>query len=433
MERLIDNALIYGSMVHVDQPHLVERYNHALEALGIAKTKRPSFSIDATGFSPEIADDLDDVHYLDPMGVNRRFIIVSPEQAQHPVVNINFSSTIDFMRKFYERNAEAIKILTLKDVIYGEIENSTYSVNDIDDVLSIKRAKFRLHTHNQLLEKARELTTLVNRFKAEEESWKDNALLNAILALAKECGDTRYNRIVPRQLNFAANSFWTRHFGGVYVFHDEDDATVVIGSAKQKELGSGKRGQDRFIPLRNYREVLQYLQETSRIEPLNLKWLDGSGLLDMRFDLFVRNQISEREPEREIASMTEIEVKNWVHDNLSDLNGMSGFKLLSNLRNAALHRSAPQQIKLPAQAQLMVSRADPEHSDYQLVNRFLSEYVPFDFLMRFIVNKHSFYRDYETWNDNKKDHAVGVITSVFFPDKQALWESFFEDWRLVNA
>ena len=32
------------------------------------------------------------------------------------------------MRKFYERNAEAIKILTLKDVIYGEIENSTYSV-----------------------------------------------------------------------------------------------------------------------------------------------------------------------------------------------------------------------------------------------------------------------------------------------------------------
>ena len=433
MERLIDNALIYGSMAQVDQPHLVERYNHALEALGIAKTKRTSFSVDATGFSPEIADDLNDVQYLDPLGVNRRFIIVVPEQAQQPVVNINFSSTIDFMRRFYKHNAEAIKILTLKDVIYGEIENSTYQVNDIDDVLAIKRVRFRIHTHNQLLEKANRLTKLVNQFKDEEDSWKDNALLNSILGLARECGDTRHNQIAPRKLSFAANSFWTRHFGGIYVFHEDDSEAVVIGSVTQKKLGNGKRKQDRYIPLNNYRKVPDYLTETDRIEPLNLKWLDGSGLLDLRFDLYVRDQIAQQEPERHIASMTEIEVKNWVHENLSVLQGQSSFEMLSGLRNAALHRTDGQGLNLSAQMQLMASRANPDHPDYLLVNRFLSEYVPFDFLVRFIVNKHAFYQDYESWADNKKDQAVKVITSEFFPNKQAVWESFFENWRIKNA
>ena len=72
-------------MAHIDQPHLVERYNHALEAFGLPKTKRSTFRVDATGFSPEIAEEFKDEQYLDPLGVNRRFIIVTPEQALQPV------------------------------------------------------------------------------------------------------------------------------------------------------------------------------------------------------------------------------------------------------------------------------------------------------------------------------------------------------------
>ena len=57
-------------------------------------------------------------------------------------------------------------------------------------MLSIKRVNFRIHTHNQLLEKARQLSDLIERFKNEEAGWKDNTLLQSILGLAKECGDT---------------------------------------------------------------------------------------------------------------------------------------------------------------------------------------------------------------------------------------------------
>ena len=49
---LRDNELIYGRLLTVDEPHLIERYNKALVAFGLKPTKLKSFQIDRTGFSP---------------------------------------------------------------------------------------------------------------------------------------------------------------------------------------------------------------------------------------------------------------------------------------------------------------------------------------------------------------------------------------------
>lgn len=435
MERLIGHSLMYGSMAEIDQPHLIERYNHALAAFGLPKTERKAFRVDATGFSPEVAEEFKNEQYLDPRGVNRRFIIVSPEQAQVPVVNINFSATTDFMRAFYRHNAEAVKILTLKDVIYGEIENSTYQVNDINDILSIKRVNFQLNTHNKLLEKSQELTALMDRFRVEEDSWKNNKLIQSILDLAKECGDTRYNQIVPRHLTFSANSFWTRHFGGVYVFHDRNDRAVVIGNLDQKRKDENKREGDRFIPLNNRRTVLNFLRKTERIEPINLNWLARSGILELRFDLFIRGLIAKREPERPIAYLSKTDVKNWLHDNIGSLRKQPEFRLFSELHAQTLNRDDDDDddFDLAPELELMVVRGNPRHPDCDLVNRFLAEYVPFDFYTRFIVNKHVFYLDYEAMSEAQREHAIEVITSKFFPDRDKVWDDLFSNWRLKDA
>ena len=58
MERLIRNQMLYGGLLPISQPHQVERYNTALEAFGLPRTKLKEFSIDAVGFSPEVAIDI---------------------------------------------------------------------------------------------------------------------------------------------------------------------------------------------------------------------------------------------------------------------------------------------------------------------------------------------------------------------------------------
>ena len=157
---LRDNELIYGRLLPVSEPHLIERYNKALIAFGLKPTKLTSFDIDRTGFSPQIAEELGDYQYLDPNEVNRRFIILTPDQIDLPVVHTAFSNTGQLVYEFFSKNSRAIDALTIKDVIYGEIEDSVAKVEDIEDLLSINQVEFRVLSAEDVLGKATELATL---------------------------------------------------------------------------------------------------------------------------------------------------------------------------------------------------------------------------------------------------------------------------------
>jgi hypothetical protein len=50
MNLLRDNELIYGRLLPVEEPHLIERYNKALDGFGLRPTARTSFEIDRSGF-----------------------------------------------------------------------------------------------------------------------------------------------------------------------------------------------------------------------------------------------------------------------------------------------------------------------------------------------------------------------------------------------
>ena len=126
-------------------------------AFGLKPTKLTSFEIDRTGFSPQIAEELGDYQYLDPNEVNRRFIILTPDQIDLPVVHTAFSNTSQLVYEFFAKNSRAIDALTIKDVIYGEIEDSVAKVEDIEDLLSINQVEFRVLSAEDVLGKATEL------------------------------------------------------------------------------------------------------------------------------------------------------------------------------------------------------------------------------------------------------------------------------------
>ena len=161
MKRLVDSELIYGRLLPISEPHLIARYNKALKAFGLAQTKLTSFDIDRTGFSPQVAEELGDFDYLDPNGINRRFIILTPAQRDLPVVHTRFSNTSQLMFEFMQSNARAINALTIKDVIFGEIEDSVSFVDDVEDLLSINQVQFRVLSAEDVVGKAAQLRELV--------------------------------------------------------------------------------------------------------------------------------------------------------------------------------------------------------------------------------------------------------------------------------
>ncbi len=427
MERLIENRLIYDAMFHVDQPHMVARYNQALKAFGLPETSRPAFVIDALGFSPEIADDLGDKHYLDPHGINQRFIILSPDQETLPVINPALSSTGELMQSFYRRNAESLRLLTLKDVVFGEIEDSTYRVNSIEDILSIRHVEFELRTGGDLLQQAGRLKILVDKFYSLDDSWRNSGLINEILQLSRLVGDVRYNNIIPRHTRFRLPSFWTSHFGGIYVFHDYDDEPpVVIGAAKLPEFARENPDILHYISLQEADVVLSFLQSSGRLPGLEPKWLKRSELIKTRFEIFIAGHIARLEPDRNLLAMDSHQQRRWAMDNLDRFSDGQVFDFYLRAQKSLMNNSLKKLEKAPARLKLMLMRADPRHKDVMLVNRLLSEYAPFDFLTRFFVNKPGFYHDYNGFGAGKREYAIARINAAIKPDRNAFWKIIFE-------
>ena len=60
MKRLIAAGLMFGNLVEVSSPALIERYNRAMKHLTGRTTALTDFHIDISGYSPEIGDEVGD-------------------------------------------------------------------------------------------------------------------------------------------------------------------------------------------------------------------------------------------------------------------------------------------------------------------------------------------------------------------------------------
>ena len=418
MDLLEKNALIYGRLLPVDEPHLIERYNKALKAFGLKPTKLKKFEIDRTGFSPQIADELKDRFYLDPEQVNRRFIILTPAQADLPVVHTAFSNTGQLMYEFMSRNQRAINALTIKDVIYGEIEDDVAKVDSIEDLLSINQVEFKVLSAEDVLGKAAELGKLVDRLKQEPDAWRDDPMLNRMVDLAKVCGDIRENALVPDQVIFRHSAYWTSHFGGLYIFIDKD-VTTVIGDPTAPGFKRSRPWQVSYLSITDADRVFRFLASTGRLELPRASWIEQSGYLEHRAEMAVRELIRRAEPRRNISKVDKVWLQSWIHAH-ADLIAKEGTFPFLNAAKREIARFG--QIKLEEvfpQQRFLVVRAKPDHPDAWLTNRLISDFVKFDFVSRYVFNKQGFYQDYEQLSEPAREDVVETLKSTYLVDKAA--------------
>lgn len=427
MERLIASNMIYGGLMEVSQPHLVKNYNTALTQFGFKPIAPKKFYIDAMGFSPQIAEILEDQHYLNPHRVNPRFIILTPKQHDLPYTQVSFSSTPELMRSFYEANRSSLDILTLKDVIFGEIEDDTYTVTSIEDLLSIRHVMFDLNSANGVLEAAHKLEGLVSRFEREPTSWDNDTLIKEIIDLAALTGDIRKNDPVPRNIRFTKNAFWADHFGGVYILRD-DDEHMVLAEPEEPPFPTKKRALDWYISLADPKTLHTYLDTSERLEPLNRDWLLDSGVLESRIDQHIGAMMALSGNGADLGRLTPANVKKWVNAHASDVSNDRILSFLNKTKKSLVAGDTIDLGRVAPDLRFSLQRAMPNHPDAGLINRLIAEYVPFDFVVRFMVNKEAFYRDYETYPNNLRDYVVALIEDTYFSNKERYWQKVFGEY-----
>lgn len=422
MNELVSNGLRFGNLMRIDQPNLVERYRRAMDCLGLRPTALAEFHIDASGFSPEVAGELSDQHYMDPLGWNRRIIVLTPEQRKLPLLNVSFSADVELIRRFFIENDRALRTLTLKDVVYGEIENLILEVSSLDDLLHLREVRFDVHTPSRILEEARVLSRRADEFLSAPKAWKSPQAIEAIVEGAKRCGDVRTNGILPTELSFPwPPVFRTSHFGGIYVLRGGMHTTVLAPEGMQ----GAREGDDvRILSLEDAPAILDELRSGGFVEPLNAEWLRTSGVLEQRLHLLLADILVKAEPEFDPMRIIEDPYSNkWIHARMDILRRDQRFKAITQVRNLVGNGGdvATYEKSLPAELRMMFRRALPEQLGAWDINRVLLRWSRFDFLSLYALDKPAFYDAYAAMDPRLQRFAVQYILRNYHVDSADVW------------
>ena len=418
MKRLIQKGLMFGNLVEVSSPQLIERYNRALKHLTGKQTALKDFHIDISGYSPEIGDELGDDLYLNPNGCNRQFILLTTSQKSAPLLNMKFSTARGILQQFIETNESQLFALTARDAVAGELQGSVYEVSSAAKLLDIRQITIEADTIGGHVADAEKLAKLIDRFRGDPDGWRDDVLVADMIALAKKTGDVTRVPISLPAMTFQQPSFWTSHFGGLYVFRDVK-FPAVISTAPRETLGTMPISPVMDITSRN--QIAEWLERNGLVEPIvQARGMDAAGVLRQKMDFVLVDAADALNIEIGDARRTELrKVAYRLGESLPD----------EFLGLAALLRWVEGAGDWP--------RITSEHKAYfytlraasgpfrDLVNMLLSELSPMDGRQMFIVHKELFYAQYTTWSERKRQYVADFLEREYKVDSQGAREALF--------
>jgi len=418
MKRLIEKGLMFGNLVEVSSPQLVERYNRALKHLAGKTTALTDFHIDISGYSPEVGDELGDDLYLNPNGCNRQFILLTTSQKTAPLLNMKFSTSRGILQQFIEANESQLFALTARDAVAGELQNSVYEVSSPAKLLEIRQITVEADTIGGHVADAEKLAKLIDRFRSEPDGWRDDVLIAQMIELAKKTGDVTRVPISLPAMTFQQPSFWTSHFGGVYVFRDVK-FPGVISTLPRASLGQMPIAPVMDLSQRN--AIAEWLERNGLVEPIvQARGMDAAAVLRQKMDFVLVDAADALGLDIGDARRTELrKIAYRLGDSLPD-----EFLGLAALLRWVEGASDWPRITSEDRSFFYTLRAAPG-PQRDLVNMLLSELSPMDVRQMFILHKELFYASYATWSDRKRQYVADFLEREYKVDAQGAREALF--------
>ncbi|WP_281980977.1 DUF6638 family protein [Thalassorhabdomicrobium marinisediminis] len=410
MKRLIARGLMFGNLIPVVSPVLVERYNRALLRLTGQSTALTDFHIDISGFSPEVAEDLGDPLYLNYHGVNRQFILLTTEQKTAPLLEAQFSTSRSILRRFIEANEPQLFALTARDAVAGELVNSVYALDTPARLFDLGQVTVEADTTDGAVALAGKLAAKIDRFLHEGDAWHDDVLIADMITLAKETGDITRHPLTLERMRFEQRNFWTAHLGGLYLFRDVPHPAVITMGDK---AALGELPVEAVLGAQDRSAIAQFLSVNDLVEPIvEARGIDSAAILRQKMDFIVADLAASLGADLSQATRRDLRrLARQFHDKLPD----AWHGLAALLRWAEEGGPWPR-IDSEHPAYFHTLRAK-DHRDADLVNMLLAELTPRDVRQLFICHKAAFYRAYAGWPEAKKDYVAEFLANEYQVDK----------------
>ncbi|MEM6658440.1 MAG: DUF6638 family protein [Pseudomonadota bacterium] len=416
MIRLIEKGLMFGNLVHISSPALVERYNRALQHLAGKTTALTDFHVDISGYSPEVGIELDDPLYLNPNGVNRQFILLTTEQKRAPLLNVKFSTSRDILREFIEMNEAQLFALTATDAVAGELVNSVFTLTTPSDLLNLRKIEIEADTVGGTLRKAEQLAEMVEQFQTAKDAWFDDVLIARMIETARQTGDVTRNPVHLRHTTFEQRNFWTAHFGGLYLFPDLQYPAAICMDEPPEHLPF-----DQVFARTQRNRIAAFLNENALTETIiEARGVDASAILRQKMDFLTISAVADAGiaiDGRDRSDMRRLARKH--RDHLPE-----AYHGLAELLRWATEGGPWPRITSDHPAYFYTLRAaGTPHRD--LVNMLLADMSPLDPRQMFICHKELFYDSYVSWPETKKAYVADFLAREYQVDKAGARAALF--------
>jgi hypothetical protein len=418
MKRLISAGLMFGNLVEVSSPALIERYNRAMKHLTGKTTALTDFHIDISGYSPEIGDELQDDLYLNPNGCNRQFILLTTAQKNAPLLNIKFSTSRGILTQFIEQNEAQLFALTARDAVAGELQNSVYEVPTAAKLFDIRQITVEADTIGGHVADAGKLAALIERFRREPDGWRDDVLIAEMIGLAKKTGDVTRVPIHLPAMTFEQPNFWTSHFGGLYIFRSVrvPAAITVAAMASISKLPIANT-----YDLRQRNQIADWLVRNDLVETIvKARGMDTAAVLRQKMDFILVEAADALNLDLGQATRTDLrKIAHRIGHALPD-----EFTGLASLLRWVEGGGDWPEMTSDHPAFFYTLRSKP-HADRDLVNMLLSELAPLDVRQLYICHKEKFYADYAGWSDRKRGYVADFLAREYLVDRQGARAALF--------
>ncbi|WP_299625369.1 DUF6638 family protein [uncultured Tenacibaculum sp.] len=407
MQKLKEADLYKGELIPISGK-LVERYNKCLVKLGFTETKLTSFFIDGIGWSPEVAEEKEEIHYLNNGEANPHCIIITPLQKGLPVYNPFHSFDRELMKQVFKTHQSNIENITRDSAICVDFDQKIDVFYEPLDVLKYKDVTVRFRLVDNLDKAQKEQLDLIELFN-RDNNFINEEIHQKLLDSANTYGDLRERVIDIKDITFNVDSFFTEAFGGIFVIKSFLSPILVF-----QDIDAYKEA----IKDASHDVLMYHIEHDELIEKLR-------SHLIIEFDL--DSEITKRRYERvkkfllsKYLENTTHEVKDILEDPMlfkSYLNkiDISARKKVMSVDRYLEKKKSGTFVKVEdiIDEEVHVALHSPHSSlkpsEQDLIWKLLVSISPKDILFLYWYDKKEFYNKYKSWNDSMKDWVIQTI------------------------
>ena len=411
MKKLKEADLYQSELIKVSGK-LVDRYNCCLLKLGFTATKLTTFSVDGIGWSPEIAKEKDDVHYLNNGEANSHGIIITPQQKGLPVYTPFHSFDRELMKLVFKTYGNQISDITRDCAIYLDFDQKIDVFYEPLDVMKYRDVTIHFHLINDLDKAQKEQLKLIDYFQ-QDHNFIDEEVHQKLLDSAKQYGDLRNRDLKLDELHFTTDSFYTRAFGGMYLLRDFTSPILIFENETSYDEAIKNRKKRITICHIADSDLTATLQAHSIVQ-INLE----KGIHEERYQRIKRYMLmnlldSTSHPIKEILQSKSL-FKSYLNKiAIEDRKKIMGVEIYLEKRreNPLIKMKDVIDEQLLHAMYIPHPKLKPNHQD--LIWKLLVNISPKDILLVYWYDKEEFYKQYKAWDESTKDWVIETIRNNF--------------------